>query len=101
FVLNKADIADPGATQAWVRNLRGGGHDSVAVSGATGAGRAGLLQALGARDKKAQDLARRGGTQRTRLRCMVVGVPNVGKSTVINKLAGSGRAKAGKRPGLT
>jgi len=42
FVLSKADMADPAATRAWVRNLGGGGQDAVAVSGATGAGRAGL-----------------------------------------------------------
>ena len=101
FVLNKADIADPAATQEWLRNLRGGGQDAVAVSGATGAGRASLLQALRALYTKAQDLARRRGTPRPRLRCMVVGVPNVGKSTLINKLAGRAPAKAGKRPGLT
>ncbi len=101
FVLNKADIADPAATREWLRNLRGGGQDAVAISGATGAGRASLLQALRALHTKAQDLARRRGTHRTRLRCMVVGVPNVGKSTLINKLAGGARAKTGKRPGLT
>ena len=101
FVLNKADIADPGATREWLRELRGGGQDAVAVSGTTGAGRASLLQALRALHTKAQDLARRRGAQRSRLRCMVVGVPNVGKSTLINKLAGGARAKAGKRPGLT
>ena len=43
FVLSKADMADPAVTQAWVRNLQGDGQDAVAISGATGAGRAGLL----------------------------------------------------------
>jgi ribosome biogenesis GTPase A len=73
----------------------------VAVSGATGAGRAGLLQVLRARHKVSLDAARRRGIQHAMLRCMVVGVPNVGKSTLINKLAGSARAKTGKHPGVT
>ena len=101
FVLSKADMADPAVTQAWVRNLQSDGQDAVAISGATGAGRAGLLQALRARHKVSLDVARRRGIQHAMLRCMVVGVPNVGKSTLINKLAGSARAKAGKRPGVT
>ena len=101
FVLSKADMADPAVTQAWVRNLQRDGQDAVAVSGVTGAGRAGLLQALQARHKESLDVARRRGIQHAMLRCMVVGVPNVGKSTLINKLAGSARAKAGKRPGVT
>lgn len=101
FVLSKADMADPAVTQAWVRNLERDGQDAVAVSGVTGAGRAGLLQALQARHKESLNVARRRGIQHAMLRCMVVGVPNVGKSTLINKLAGSARAKAGKRPGVT
>ena len=101
FVLGKADMADPAVTQEWVRALQRGGQDAMAVSGATGAGRAGLLQVLRMRHKESLDAARRRGIQHAVLRCMVVGVPNVGKSTLINKLAGSARAKAGKRPGIT
>ena len=101
FVLSKADMADPAITRAWVRNLQRDGQDAVAVSGATGAGRAGLLQALQARHEVALDAAGRRGIQHAMLRCMVVGVPNVGKSTLINKLAGSARAKTGKHPGVT
>ena len=101
FVLNKADMADPAVTQAWVRDLQGDGHDALTVSGKTGAGRAVLLQALQARHKELLDAARRRGIQHAVLRCMVVGVPNVGKSTLINKLSGSSRAKAGKHPGVT
>jgi ribosome biogenesis GTPase A len=101
FVLSKADMADPAVTQAWLGNLRSGGQDAVAVSGRTGAGRAVLVQALRARHQELLDAARRRGIQHAVLRCMVVGVPNVGKSTLINKLAGSARAKAGKHPGVT
>ncbi|MGH6689742.1 MAG: ribosome biogenesis GTPase YlqF [Gammaproteobacteria bacterium] len=101
FVLSKADMADAAVTQAWMRHLQRDGQDAVAVSGTTGAGRAVLLQVLRARHKELLDVAPRRGIQHVMLRCMVVGVPNVGKSTLINRLAGSARAKAGKRPGLT
>ncbi len=101
FVLSKVDMADPAVTQAWVRDLRKDRQDAVAVSGKTGAGRGVLLQALQARHKELVEAARRRGIRQVVLRCMVVGVPNAGKSTLINKLAGSARAKAGKHPGVT
>jgi ribosome biogenesis GTPase A len=101
FVLSKADMADPAVTQAWVRDLRRDRHDAVAVSGKTGEGRGVLVQALHARRKEVLEAARRRGIQDVVLRCMVVGVPNAGKSTLINKLAGSARAKSGKHPGVT
>ena len=101
FVLSKADMAEPAVTQAWVRDLRRDKQDAVAVSGKTGAGRGVLLQALQARHKELLQAARRRDIQHVVLRCMVVGVPNAGKSTLINKLAGSARAKTGKHPGVT
>ena len=101
FVLSKADMAAPAVTQAWVRNLKEEGQDAVAVSVVTGAGCAVLLHALQARHKASLHAARRRGIQNATLRCMVVGVPNAGKSTLINRLAGSARAKTGKRPGIT
>ena len=101
FVLSKADMADPAVTQEWVGDLRRDRHDAVAVSGKTGAGRGVLLQALRARHEELLGAARRRDIQHVVLRCMVVGVPNAGKSTLINKLAGSARAKTGKHPGVT
>ena len=101
FVLSKADMADPAVTEGWMRDLQGEGHDALSISGKTGAGRAVLLQALRARHKASLHVAGRRGIRHVVLRCMVVGVPNVGKSTLINKLSGSSRAKAGKLPGVT
>jgi ribosome biogenesis GTPase A len=100
-VISKAYMADPAVTQAWVRDLQRDRQGAVAISGKTGAGRTVLLQALQARHRELLDVARRRGIQHVMLRCMVVGVPNVGKSTLINKLSGSARAKAGKHPGVT
>ena len=101
FVLNKADLADAAVTQAWARDLQRDKHDAVVVSGKTGSGRALLLQTLQARHQELLVAARRRGIQHAVLRCMAVGVPNVGKSTLINKLAGAARAKTGKHPGVT
>src|SRR3989442_12364592 len=63
FVLSKADMADPAAMQAWVRNLQRDGQDAVAISGMTAAGRPVLSQVLHARNKQLLAMARLAASQ--------------------------------------
>ncbi|HIY11254.1 MAG TPA: ribosome biogenesis GTPase YlqF [Candidatus Anaerofilum excrementigallinarum] len=101
YVMNKADLADPAVTARWKRWFENQRAGCVAISsknrGAAGAVRAQIEQEL------AQLIARREqkGTAGASIRVMVVGIPNVGKSTFINCWAGSARAKAADRPGVT
>lgn len=101
YVMNKADLADPAVTARWKRWFENQGAGCVAISsknrGAAGTVRAQIEQEL------AQLIARREqkGTAGASIRVMVVGIPNVGKSTFINCWAGSARAKAADRPGVT
>ena len=75
YVLNKADLADPVVTEAWIRYFRAADAGCVAIS------------------------AKQKGGAKTQV--MLCGIPNVGKSTFINTFAGSARAKAADRPGVT
>lgn len=101
YVLNKADLADPALTKAWADYFHSAGAGCVAIS-AKQKGSAG--QVRGAIERELEDLiARRQvkGMSGARIRVMVVGIPNVGKSTFINNFAGQIRAKAADRPGVT
>ena len=101
YVLNKSDLADPEVTKRWVRYFRSQGAGCVAISAKQKGGAAAVKQAI---DKELEQLMeRRAGKGMTgaRIRVMVVGIPNVGKSTFINTFAGSARAKAEDRPGVT
>ncbi|MDD3920701.1 MAG: ribosome biogenesis GTPase YlqF [Eubacteriales bacterium] len=98
-VLNKADLADPELTRAWIKHYEGQGISAIpytSTSGNKAAAKALIEQA--AATKVAQMKAR--GVIKT-VRVMVVGIPNVGKSTFINRIAGAARAKVGDRPGVT
>ncbi len=95
-VLGKADLADPSVTRRWVEFLgrTSPSGDGVAVFSG-GRGRevraiAGLARELG-----------RARSPRAPVRAMVVGLPNVGKSTLINRLCGRASARTGDRPGVT
>lgn len=101
YVLNKADLADPGRTARWARWFGAQGAGCVAIdarqkNGAGAVRRAvdGALAGLLARN------AQKGMTG-GRVRLMVAGIPNVGKSTFINSFAGAARAAAADRPGVT
>ncbi len=92
-VLNKSDLADEEANRAWSKALGG----AVIMNSMTGAGSGTLMKKLAEHkeEKKAKDRLNRP------LRLMVLGVPNVGKSSFINRMTGRRSAKVGDRPGVT
>ena len=101
IVLNRIDIADAGATRAWTAYFRGKGFAVLEANAKEGQGTARFAAAV--RDLLAEKLAayaEKGQTGRT-LRVMILGIPNVGKSTFINKVARRKTAKAEDRPGVT
>ena len=96
-LLNKSDLADEAENARWLEHFRALGEDALLLNGVSGAGVGALLRALCAfRDER-----RARAAQNRPLRLMAVGVPNVGKSSLINRLAGRKSAKTGDRPGVT
>ncbi len=97
IVLNKSDLADEAQNQAWTEQFRRQGHLVLPMNCMSGAGVNSLLRMLcNIRDEKNRDSARK-----KPLRLMIVGVPNVGKSSLINRLTGKKSTKTGNKPGVT
>lgn len=101
LILNKADTADPNATQAWIRYYRKKGVAAIACDCKSGKGLDQFMPTVKAQLKELLERRDRKGISGTPIRIMVVGIPNVGKSSFINKMAGSKRAKVEDRPGVT
>lgn len=99
-VFNKYDLADPSRTQKWAEWYRTQGIEVIAVSCTTGYGVNKIASAARAliQDKIEKDSEK--GRNRT-VKIMMVGIPNVGKSSLINRLAGKASTKTGDRPGVT
>ena len=101
YLLNKSDLADPAITRRWVKTLTTEDSACIALSskkqGAAGAVKPQIDKAL------AELIARRKakGMQGAKTRIMLVGIPNVGKSTFINNFAGAKLTRAADRPGVT
>ena len=103
LILTKEDLAEKEATKAWLKYYNTAGVYALAVDAARG-GKAARSRVIDAARRQAADIlnARRGkGIINMTVRMMVVGIPNVGKSTFINFLAGRGSAVTGDRPGVT
>lgn len=99
YVLNKGDLAD-GKADAFVKLIRDSGSSCVRINAADSRSRRTLQEAVAALVKeKREKSAQKGYTQTFRF--MVCGVPNTGKSTVINLLAGNVRAQTGNKAGVT
>ena len=100
IVLNRMDLADPAATRKWRDYFRSRGMAVLATDCKSRQGISDFTPAarIACAEKLERDAAR--GMNRP-LRVMVVGIPNVGKSTLINQIAGRKGAKAENRPGVT
>ena len=101
IILNRADQADPAVTRRWIDFYRAQGMEAMETDSRSGKGVDRFPQAVRSLlREKLQALEAKGQGSRP-LRAMVVGIPNVGKSTFINKAAGRKAAAASDRPGVT
>ncbi|OYD06489.1 ribosome biogenesis GTPase YlqF [Paludifilum halophilum] len=101
ILLTKSDLADPEATRQWSESFRSADVKVLPIDTLSGTGVKRIPSI--SRDLMKDRLAalREKGIRHRRIRAMVLGVPNVGKSALINRLAGRGAAKTGDKPGVT
>lgn len=101
ILLNKCDMADSKETARWASYFKSRGIGAIAVDCKSGRGISGFIPAVRELlSDKIKSWEEKGMKNRT-IRVMVVGIPNVGKSSFINKVANKSRAKAEDRPGVT
>ncbi|MBR5535573.1 MAG: ribosome biogenesis GTPase YlqF [Clostridia bacterium] len=101
IIINKADIADANETQKWQNWFLKEGYPSVTVSSINGKGIDKLTNAIRDLMKEKIERDKSRGLVNRPIRAMVCGIPNVGKSSFINKLNGKVAAKVGDKPGVT
>lgn len=99
LLMNKADLADPDMSSRWLQKFRNEGLTASLIQ-ARNLRTKDILTAIEEQTRDAVDRAAEKGVRKT-VRIMVVGVPNVGKSTFINRINGASIAQTGDRPGVT
>lgn len=99
--LNKADLAETAQTTVWINHFCSQGLTTVSIDAASGKGMKELVNKVeqAASEKIAKLTAK--GIKGRPVRAMILGIPNVGKSSLINRLLGTATTKTGDRPGVT
>jgi len=97
IILNKSDLADAGENSRWAESFAKQGNLALAMNCMSGGGVSQLYKLL----DREQEAKNSGQLRKKSLRLMIVGVPNVGKSSLINRMTGKKSAKTGDKPGVT
>lgn len=97
IVLNKSDLADAGRSKAWEEKFKADGNRVLSMNCMSGAGVKDLFKVL----EKMNTEKNKDRVMQKPFRLMIVGVPNVGKSSLINRMTGKKSAQTGDRPGVT
>ena len=101
YILNKTDLAFSAATREYKRRFKNEGYTAAGIDSISGKGSKEVLQVIqNAYQPHAEEMLRKGRRVRP-ARIMVMGVPNIGKSTFLNCLVGQKIAKTGAKPGIT
>ena len=101
IVLNKADLAEEKRNDEWVEYFKEKGYSAVKVNSKKGGGIKSIQSVIQEACREKTERDRRRGILNRPVRAMVAGIPNVGKSTFINTLAGKACTKTGNKPGVT
>lgn len=100
IVLNKSDLSSSQQNKAWINYFRSSGMTATEFVSTNPSMRKNALSLIARVGQEKVERYRAKGINKT-LRAMVVGIPNVGKSTFINRIAGTAKAQVGDRPGVT
>lgn len=101
ILLNKADLAEERWNNAWAEYFEKKGAAAVTIDSRKSGGLKSIQEVIQKACKEKTERDRKKGILNRPVRAMVVGIPNVGKSTFINTLAGKACAKTGNKPGVT
>ena len=101
ILLNKADLAEDRINDEWIAYFKDKGYSAVKVNSKKGGGIKSIQSVIQEACREKTERDRKRGILNRPVRAMVVGIPNVGKSTFINALAGKACAKTGNKPGVT
>jgi len=101
IVLNKSDLADPSINAKWLEYFNQENTRAILVNSLKGNGLKNVLSASKQLIKEKLDRLKSKGLLVKTTRALIIGIPNVGKSTFINRIAGRSAAQTGDRPGVT